>query len=205
MRLSTISARFQQFFSGVLIFHSFLLIIVLMLGLINSCGEKEDSESPGLDPLPTSVSGPDNFPHAEGWLELVPSDFALNGMVKYRFYADGLIYYEGNVTYFGSEGILSKFFSPYYTTFRGTYKADKKTLLSSTYAQEDQTHEDFRLNFFTDEIAKISSTVNVEVKDNPATAEIVIDRRERVIEIVRATVVGKVFGQDVTLELRRPF
>ena len=123
-----------------------------------------------------------------------------DGFINYTLNADGLIVYEGYVTYSTCE------MCPWTNTvgFSKKYKANPASLLSATYDQVGKTHSDFKLTMNVVQSKDDVNVVEVNVREmSGVSGQFEVNTDNKFIDIRYAEIVGRSYGSDLVIRLRK--
>ena len=133
-------------------------------------------------------------------LRVVPMGMIRDGFINYTLNADGLIVYDGFVTYATCNSC------PWTNTvgFSKKYKANPASLLSATYDQVGKTHSDFKLTMNVVQSKDDVNVVEVNVREmSGVSGQFEVNTDNKFIDIRYAEIVGKSYGSDLVIRLRK--
>lgn len=198
----------------------FTLVALAVLSMAMNCqphkttsGQTEIAEAP---PQPSS-SGPNgdfkvpegdvhkktlgDLEFSEGTLDLVPNSIGAAGEIRYRIYSNGIITYEGYVTYFGQFEVILGGPASSSQDFRGAIQARPESVRSDTYYRVDLESTDYLLHTKVVKRADTRAEVAIAGLSYGATGKVTIDVSQPIVAIEHTSVTGKLWGVALTIEL----
>lgn len=158
-------------------------VLAVALFIVASCGKEDKRDTISDD---QEIEEAQQGRSKTGKLNLIPGKYITKGLITYTMYENGLLTYEGYVTYLGGKWGPYKWSHEYTVPFRGKYKADPKSFRSETYDVIGDTHADFKLVMEVKEDNQGLKVIDVDVRESDAYGKFEIDVSEFFVDIVYA-------------------
>ena len=139
--------------------------------------------------------------YREGILDLIPNMIGAAGEVRYRIYSNGIITYEGYVTYFGRFEVSLGGSTSSSQDFRGAIQAKPESVRSDSYNRADRESADYLLH--TKVVRRVGNQAEVAIAglSYGAAGVVHIDTSQPIVAIDHAAIAGKIWGFPLSVEL----